>query len=76
FIDPGKPIQNAYIEGLNGRFRDQCLNHHWSISIADARKIIENWRSGYNTERPHSSLKYKTPEEFAALQQNAMGADA
>ena len=66
FTDPGKPPQNAYIESFNGLFRDECLNQHLFTSIADARKIIENWRSGYNTERPHSSLKYKTPEEFAA----------
>ena len=66
FIDPGKPNQNAYIECFNGRFRDECLNQHWFTSITEAREIIENWRIDYNTERPHSSLKYKTPEEFAA----------
>ncbi len=66
FIDPGKPTQNAYIESFNGRFRDECLNQHWFTSIDEAREIIENWRADYNTERPHSSLKYQTPEEFAA----------
>ena len=66
FIDPGKPAQNAYIESFNGRFRDECLNQHWFTSIGEARKIIEEWRVGYNTERPRSSLKYQTPEEFAA----------
>ena len=66
FIDPGKPTQNAYIESFNGRFRDECLNQHWFTSIGEAREIIENWRIDYNTERPHSSLKYQTPEEFAA----------
>jgi hypothetical protein len=66
FIDPGKPTQNAYIESFNGRFRDECLNQHWFTSIAEAREIIEDWRIDYNKERPHSSLKYQTPEEFAA----------
>jgi len=66
FIDPGKPTQNAYIESFNGRYREECLNQHWFTSIGEARKIIEDWRIDYNTERPHSSLKYQTPEEFAA----------
>ncbi|MEM6304398.1 MAG: IS3 family transposase [Pseudomonadota bacterium] len=61
FIDPGKPTQNAYIESFNGRFRDECLNQHWFTSIGEAREIIEEWRIDYNTERPHSSLKYQTP---------------
>ena len=47
------------------RFRDECLNQHWFTSIGEAREIIEDWRIDYNTERPHSSLKYQTPEEFA-----------
>ena len=63
FIDPGKPTQNAYIESFNGRYREECLNQHW---FGEAREIIEDWRIDYNTERPHSSLKYQTPEEFAA----------
>ena len=66
FIDPGKPTQNAYIESFNGRFREECLNQHWFTSIGEAREIIEDWRIDYNTERPRSSLKYKTPKEFAA----------
>jgi putative transposase len=66
FIDPGKPTQNAYIESFNGRFREECLNLHWFTSLAEAQRIIENWRIDYNRGRPHSSLKYQTPEEFAA----------
>ncbi len=66
FIDPGKPTQNAYIESFNGRYREECLNQHWFTSIGEASDIIEGWRIDYNTERPHSSLKYQTPEEFAA----------
>ncbi len=65
FIDPGKPTQNACIESFNGRLREECLNQHWFTSIGEARSIIEGWRIDYNTERPHSSLKCKTPEEFA-----------
>jgi len=66
FIDPGKPTQNAYIESFNGRFREECLNLHLFTDIEEAREIIEEWRIDYNTERPHGSLKYRTPEEFAA----------
>lgn len=65
FIRPGKPNENAYIESFNGKFRDECLNEHWFISMAQARRIIEDWRIEYNTERPHSSLGNLTPEEFA-----------
>ena len=66
FIRPGKPNENAYIESFNGKFRDECLNEHWFISLAHARSIIEAWRIEYNTERPHSSLGNRTPHEFAA----------
>jgi putative transposase len=66
FIDPGKPVQNAFIESFNGKFRDECLNQSWFTSLEDARGIIEAWRVDYNTVRPHSSLGYQTPEEFAA----------
>ena len=65
FIRPGKPNENAYIESFNGKFRDECLNEHWFISMAHARQIIEAWRIEYNTERTHSSLADLTPEEFA-----------
>ena len=65
FIRPGKPNENAYIESFNGKFRDECLNDHWFITMDQARRIIEAWRIEYNTERPHSSLGNLTPEEFA-----------
>ena len=65
FILPGKPNENAYIESFNGKFRDECLNEHWFLSLAHARRVIEVWRIEYNTERPHSSLGNRTPEEFA-----------
>ena len=65
FIEPGKPIQNAFIESFNSRFREECLNEHVFVSLADARRKIEQWRIVYNKERPHSSLGYLTPHEFA-----------
>lgn len=65
FIDPGKPQQNAYIESFNGKFRDECLNEHCFLSIRHARDVIEDWRQEYNHERPHSSLGYLTPSQFA-----------
>jgi putative transposase len=64
FITPGKPVQNAHIESFHGRFRDECLNESWFLTLADARRIIEAWRQDYNTMRPHSALGYLTPEEF------------
>jgi putative transposase len=65
FIRPGKPNENAYIESFNGKFRDECLNEHWFVTMAQARRAIEGWRIEYNTERPHSSLGNLTPQEFA-----------
>ena len=66
FIERGKPTQNALIESFNGKFRDECLNQNWFVDLRHARKVIEDWRVDYNTVRPHSSLRYLTPEEFAA----------
>ncbi len=66
FIRPGKPVENAYVESFNGKFRDECLNEHWFTSMAHARQVIEAWRVEYNTERTHSSLGDITPEEFVA----------
>lgn len=65
YIQPGKPVQNSFIESFNGRFRDECLNASWFENLADARHKIEAWRVDYNQHRPHSSLAYRTPEEFA-----------
>jgi putative transposase len=64
FIRPGKPVENAYIESFNGRFRDECLNENWFLSFGHSRQVIEKWRIDYNNHRPHSSLGYLTPEEF------------
>jgi putative transposase len=65
FIRPGKPVENAYIESFNGKFRDECLNEHWFTSLTEARVLIEAWRTEYNIERPHSSIGDATPAEFA-----------
>ena len=63
-IQPGKPVQNAYIESFNGKLRDECLNMSWFHNLWDARRKIAAWRVQYNQERPHSSLDYRTPSEF------------
>ena len=65
FIEPGKPVQNAYVESFNGTCRNECLNEHWFISLDEARSLIEDWRIDYNQNRPHSSLGFQTPAEFA-----------
>jgi putative transposase len=65
FIRPGKPIENAYVESFNGKFRDECLNEHWFVNLADAQAIIERWRVDYNTVRPHSALDGAAPDQFA-----------
>lgn len=66
-IQPGKPVQNGHVESFNGRFRDECLNMNWFVNLRDARRKIELWRNEYNAERPHSSLGYRTPAEFAKI---------
>ena len=65
YIAPGKPMQNGFAESFIGRFRDECLNEHLFTSLSQARRIIENWRCDYNTQRPHTSLHGLTPTEFA-----------
>ncbi|MGE0348556.1 IS3 family transposase [Hydrogenophaga sp.] len=67
FIQPGKPVQNAYIESFNSRFRDECLSQHWFASLSHMRSVIDNWREDYNHHRPHSTLGYVPPAVFAAM---------
>jgi len=69
YIEPGKPVQNAFIESFNSKLRDECLNEYVFGNLAEARTIIEAWRHDYNDLRPHSSLGALTPTEFAALKQ-------
>jgi putative transposase len=66
YIAPGKPQQNGFMESFNGKLRDECLNEHVFSTLSEARRIIESWRLDYNAERPHSSLGYLTPHEFAS----------
>jgi len=65
-IQPGKPTQNGFIESFNRRFPDECLNEHWFSDIIHARKIISERHQDYKECRPHSTLNYQTPSEFAA----------
>jgi putative transposase len=65
FIEPGKPIQNAFVESFNGRFRDECLNEHRFRSLHHAQEIIAAWREHYNTHRPHSALGGLSPMKYA-----------
>ena len=73
FSRPGRPSDNALVEAFNSRFRQECLNEHWFLSLEDARRKITSWQIEYNTERPHSALGYRSPAEIDPVQQ---GADA
>jgi putative transposase len=64
-IEPGRPVQNAFVESFHGKLRDECLNASWFGNLFEARRKIAAWREEYNDERPHSSLGYLTPREFA-----------
>jgi putative transposase len=64
FIEPGKPVQNAFIESFNATCRDDCLNQELFLDVPDAQRKIERWRRLYNEERPHSSLGQRPPAEF------------
>lgn len=66
-IEPGKPMQNGYIESFNGKFRDECLNEQWFSTLAEARAVVANWRRDYNEVRPHSSCKRLPPAQYAAM---------
>jgi putative transposase len=61
FSRPGKPSDNALVEAFNSRFRQECLNQHWFMSLEDARMKLSAWQTEYNTERPHSALGYRAP---------------
>lgn len=63
-------MRNGFVESLNGRFRDECLNEHMFRYLPAARRLIAEWRTGYNTHRPHTSLGGLTPNEFATRTRN------
>ena len=65
-IAAGKPMQNAYIESFNGKFRDECLNDRYFNNLEHARVLINSWRRDYNEARPHSGIGRIPPAEFAA----------
>ena len=66
-IQPGRPMQNGYIESFNGKFRDEHLNDGWFQTLLQAREAVAIWRKDYNEVRPHSSLGRIPPDRFAEL---------
>ena len=75
-IEPGRPMQNGYIESFNGKFRDECLNDHWFETLHQARSTIAIWRQDYNEVRPHSSVGRIPPAHFAELHRQRAGDEA
>lgn len=71
FSRPGKPSDNALVEAFNSRFRQECLNQHWFLSLEDAHTKLQAWQTEYNGERPHSALGYHTPWESRLKSSNA-----
>ena len=76
FIQPGKPVQNAYVESFNSRLRDECLSQHWFASLGHMRSVIDAWREDYNHHRPHSALRYVPPAVYAARCRRLAGGNA
>jgi len=72
-IQPGRPMQNGYIESFNGKFRDECLNEQWFDNLTQARSVVSTWRQDYNEVRPHSSLGRIPPAKFAELHRQRAG---
>ena len=72
-IEPGRPMQNGYIESFNGKFRDECLNEQWFETLQQARSAITLWRQDYNEARPHSSCERMPPAKFAELHRQRAG---
>ena len=66
FIQPGKPTQNAFIESLNGTFREECLSANWFTDLVDARVKVRRWQREYNERRPHSKIGRVPPAVFAS----------
>jgi transposase InsO family protein len=76
YIEPGSPWENAYLESFNGKLEDELLGRELFTSLTEAQVLVEQWRVEYNLERPHSSLGYRTPAEFAATCASGNGASA
>ncbi len=75
-IEPGRPMQNGYIESFNGKFRDECLNEHWFETLPQARSTIAIWRQDYNEVRPHGTIGRIPPAQFAELHRQRAGDEA
>lgn len=73
FIRSGKPTEKTYIESFNARLREEYLNQHRFVSLADARQCIEAWQTYYNSVRPHSALEQLVPDQFRLLHQSDNG---
>jgi len=74
YIQPGSPWENGHIESFHDKFRDECLNREIFGSLLEAKVLVEQWRMEYNTQRPHSSLRYQTPQEVADRWQTSLRA--
>ncbi len=74
YIRPGSPWENGHIESFHDKFRDECLNREIFGSLLEAKVLVEQWRIDYNTNRPHSSLRYQTPQEVADRWQTTLRA--
>ncbi len=74
YIQPGSPWENGHIESFHDKFRDECLNREIFGSLLEAKVLVEQWRMEYNTNRPHSSLRYQTPQEVADRWQTSLRA--
>lgn len=72
-IEPGRLMQNGYVESFNGKFRDECLNEQWFQTLGQASTNIAAWRQDYNEVRPHSSCQRMAPAKFAALRRQRAG---
>lgn len=66
---PGKPTDKGFVESFNGRLRDECLNQNIFVTLAETRRILEEWREDYNGNRPHGALGWQSPEAYRASHQ-------
>ncbi len=67
YIAPGRPMQNGYVESFNGRMRDELLSESLFFGLDHARSAVAEWADDYNNFRPHSSLGYQTPADYAGI---------
>jgi putative transposase len=65
YIKPGSPWEQPYVESFHDKLRDELLNREIFYSLEEAKNVLSSWNDEYNAERPHSSLNYQTPNEYA-----------